>query len=115
MGGSRPDLDDLTPVRLSLQTSLLWSALSGVLAPDWPDLPGSHSPVPGVDGQSESAGDSQPMRHICYLAVADDEEGVSSRSLSDDIISIFIMSLKTQDSIWLEDSKSYVTTEEDYT
>lgn len=69
----------------------------------------------GVDGQSRSAGVCELMRHVCYLAVADDEEGVSSCSLSDDVISIFIMSLKTQDSIWLEDSESDATTEEDYT
>lgn len=31
------------------------------------------------------------------------------------MISIFIMSLKTQDSVWSEDSESDVTTEEDYT
>lgn len=96
-----PDLDDLTPVTLSLQTSPLWSALSGVLAPDWPDPPGSHSPVSRADGQSRS-GVLQLMGSVCYLAVADDEEGVSSCPLSDDEISIFIMSLKTQDSVWLK-------------
>lgn len=68
-----------------------------------------------VGGQSRSAGVFGLIRRGCYLAVADDEEGVSSRSLSDDVISIFIMSLKTQDRVWLEDSESDITTEEDYT
>lgn len=69
----------------------------------------------GVGGQSRSAGVSELMGCVCYLAVADDEEGVSSRSLSDDVISIFVMSLETQDSVWSEDSESDVTTEEDCT
>lgn len=48
----------------------------------------------------EGQGVLELMAHVCYLAVADDEEGVSSRSLPDDVISIFIMSLKTQDRVW---------------
>lgn len=32
---------------------------------------------------------------LCYLPLADDEEGVSSGTLSDDVLAIFIMSLNT--------------------
>lgn len=102
-GGSGPQ-ECLTPVRLSLQTSHPWSALLGALAPDWLDPLGSHSPVSRVDSQSESAAVLQVIRRVCYLAVADDEERVTSRSLSDDVIAIVIVSLKTQGSVWLEDS-----------
>lgn len=102
-GGSGPQ-GSLTPVRLSLQTSRPWSVLSGALAPDCLDPLGSHSPVSRVDSQSESAVVSQVIGRVCYLSVADDEERVSSRSLSDDVIAILIVSLKTQGSVWLEDS-----------
>lgn len=68
------------------------------MTPDWLDPPGSRSPdrrcADQLSDRSVISDDLTECRR--YLSLADDEEGVSSGSLSDDELSIFIMSLNRQ-------------------